>query len=137
MSRLIRTDSPSTERQRLRRSIAEALHRLALKTELDQEAKDLVALIVLSLREIVRNIESSAAAWEKRYYFEKAEALRNEWAWAGRYSERTALLVRAGDWARLPLLLADLSLRFGDVRVTKLTRSSKLWDGAYRRLMEE
>jgi hypothetical protein len=137
MSRLIKTDSPSTERQRLRRSIAEALHRLAGKTELDDEAKDLVSLIVLALREIVRNIESSAAAWEKRYYFEKAEALRTEWAWAGRYADRAGKLVKAGDWVRMPLLLADLSPRFKEVRVTKLTRTSKLWEGAYDRLMQE
>jgi hypothetical protein len=134
---VIRTDSPSTERQRLRRSVAEALHMLARKTELDDEAKDLVSLIVFALREIVRNIEASSVAWEKRYYFEKAEALRTEWAWAGRYADRAARLVKAGDWARLPILLADLAPRFADVRVSKLTRTAKLWDGAYRRLVEE
>jgi hypothetical protein len=135
VGRLVRTDSPGAQRQRLRRTIAEALHRLMAKPELDAEARDLAALIVLSLREIGSGIEASATAWDRRHYYVKADRLRHEWEWVDRSAERMTRLIRAGDWARLPVVLAGLAPRFGDVHVARLTRSAKLWEGAYDRLL--
>jgi hypothetical protein len=137
VGRLIQTDSPSAQRQRLRRTVAEALHRLMAKAELDDEARDLAALIVYALREMDAGIERSASAWDKRHYYVKADRLRDEWSWAGRAAERMTNLIRGGDWARLPVVLAQLAPRFADVNVVKLTRSSELWSGAYQRLIEE
>ena len=74
MGRLITVDGTGTERTRLRRTIAEALRLLGQKDGLDGEARDLTALIVFSLRQIAQGVDSSAAAWEKRDYFIKAEA---------------------------------------------------------------
>jgi hypothetical protein len=135
MGRLVRIDSPSTERQRLRRTIAEALHLLVKKPELDAEAKDLAALIVLALREISQIIETSATAWDKRHYYIKADQLRAEWEWAERAADRMENVIRAGDWPRLPVALASLVPRFRDVKVAKVTRSNALWSGAYARLI--
>ena len=73
MGRLVTIDGTGTERNRLRRTIAEALRLLAQKAELDDEARDLTALIVFSLRQIAAGVETSAAAWEKRDYYMKAE----------------------------------------------------------------
>ena len=137
MGRLITVDSTGTERQRLRRTIAEALHRLVAKRTLDEEAKDLAALIVLALREIDVGVERSATVWDKRHYYIKADHLRNEWGWASRYAERMAVIITVGDWARLPTVLAELVPRFSDVHVAKLTRSENLWRGAYAKLMAE
>jgi hypothetical protein len=136
MGRLIQTDSPSTERARLRRTIAEALNRLMAKRAMDEETKDLAALIVLALREIDAGIESSAGAWDKRQYYIKADRLRAEWAWCARTSDRMTDLILGGDWARLPVVLAALAPRFADVKVSRLTRSPELWGGAYERLVQ-
>ena len=137
MGRLVHIDSPSAERQRLRRTIAEALHLLVKKPELDAEAKDLAALIVLALREISRIIENSATAWDKRHYYIKADQLRAEWEWAERAAERMESLIRVGDWPRLPVALAALVPRFHDIKVKKVTRSNNLWSGSYALLMEK
>lgn len=136
MGRVIKVDSPGAERQRLRRTIAEALHLLVAKTSLDDEARDLASLIVFCLREIDRNIDASAAAWDKRGYYIRADQLRDEWDWAARSAERMTKLIRVGDWPRLPVALADLAGRFRDVRIAKVTRNPNLWRGAYHRLME-
>jgi len=133
---IVNTDSTGAERQRLRRTIAEALNRLMAKKELDDEARDLAALIVLSLRQMDAGIQRSAAAWEKRSYFVKADHLRTDWEWAARSADRMAVLIRGGDWARLPVVLASLAPRFADVQVVKLTRSPRTWQGAYARLMD-
>jgi hypothetical protein len=137
MGRLINTDSTGTQRQRWRRTIAEALKRLMAKPDLDAESKDLAALIVLSLREIAAGVEQSATAWDKRHYYIKADRLRAEWEWADRLAERLARLIRVDDWLRIPVVLAEIAPRFADVDVVKLTRSAELWQGAYLRVKNE
>jgi hypothetical protein len=135
MSRLITPDDTGVERERHRRTIAEALHRLAAKRQMDTEALDLSALIVFSLRAVHQGVERSAEAWDKRHYYVKADRLRSDWDWCARYADRLARLIRAGDWQRLPVVLGDLAPHFADIRVARLTRSERLWRGAYERLV--
>ena len=137
MGRLVTPDSTSTERQRWRRTIAEALHRLMAKRALDAEAKDLAALIVFALRAIHQGVEQSAAVWDKKHYYIKADHLRSDYEWVARYDQRLTSLIRVGDWPRVSVVLAELAPRFSDVSVAKLTRGPDLWNGAYRRLMDE
>jgi hypothetical protein len=107
------------------------------KRELDAEARDLAALIVFALREIQLGVEQSATVWDKKHYYIKADRLRAEWEWSSRAADRMAALIRAGDWVRLPVALADLVPRFADVGVTKLTRGPELWRGAYEKLLAD
>lgn len=136
MGRIVHTNRPSTQRQRLRRTIAEALHRLMRKNKPDEEAKDLVALIVFSLRELSAGVDRSAQAWEKRGYFMKADRFRRDWEWAEAMAKQLEAQLRAGDWPRLSASLGTLSVRFSDIRITRLTRSASLWEGCYRRLLK-
>nr|WP_290665467.1 hypothetical protein [Ardenticatena sp.] len=138
MSRLISTHgSPGTQRNRLRRTIAEALRLLMQKQTLDDEARDLAALIWFSLRAIEANIEQSATAWEKRNYYVKADRFRAQWAWLAPMQRRLERILREEMWELLPPLLADLSRYFDDITVNKRTRSKALWEGAYRRFLNE
>jgi len=137
MGRVISTESPGKIRSQHRRTIAEALRLLSQKRELDDEAKDLVALIVFSLHGIADTVEQTIAAWEKRNYYVKAEHFRHEWRWLEDMIEELSALIYEGRWSRLPALLARLAPRFADVRVSRLTRDPALWKGAYRRFMQE
>ena len=134
---IINVNSPGKRRSQARRTIAEALRHLYSKASLDAEAKDLAALIVFSLREIEQGVEESAAAWEKRDYFRKADQLRTEWAWAGKTAAALTKVLSAGWWEDLPDLLARLLPHFQDVTVNKLTRSPALWQGCYARLLQD
>jgi len=136
MGRIVHTDKPGTQRQRLRRTIAEALHHLMRKEHPDEEARDLVALIVFSLRELSAGVHRSAEAWEKRGYFMKADRFRRDWEWADPTADQLEALLRAGDWSRLSANLAALAARFSDIRITRLTRTAALWEGCYQRLLE-
>ncbi len=136
MSRVINTDSPSKQRHRLRRTIAEALRRLMEKPDFDDEAQDLAALIVFSLRELSAGIDRSATAWEKRGYFIKADRFRHEWEWTDKSADELEALIRDADWARVPVVLARLSPEFSDIKVRRFTRSSELWEDCHRRLVE-
>lgn len=134
MSRIIATESVGQQRSRLRRTIAEALRRLATKPAFDEESLDLAALIVFSLRRLEEGVEQTATAWEKRDYYLKADRFRREWEWLDdtAYALETALLL--GDQEHLPEILAALFPKFADITIARYTRSGALWDGCYQRL---
>jgi hypothetical protein len=135
VSRLINIDSPTTQRNRLRRGIANALRNLAQRQQLDDDARDLAAFIALALRELHAGVERSAEAWERRNYYLKADRFRSEWAWCEASGGRLEATIKAGDWARLPELLAQLAPRFSDIRIARPTRAPEAWRGSYDRLM--
>jgi hypothetical protein len=138
VSRIINTaGSPTTQRNRLRRSIAESLRRLMEKPRFDQESKDLTAFIVFALREIAEGVNQSAEAWEKRDYYIKADRFRQEWEWLGPMERLLTTALVYEQWNDLPPLFARLLAQFQDVTINKMTRSERLWDGAYDRLMAE
>jgi hypothetical protein len=118
----------------LRRTIAEALRRLATKQTFDQESLDLSALIVFSLRRLEEGVDQTASAWEKRDYYLKADRFRLEWEWLDdtAYNLETALLL--GNHDRVPEILATLFPRFTDITIARYTRSPALWEGCYQRL---
>jgi hypothetical protein len=134
LSRVISTDSVGKQRHQLRRTIAEALRRMASKSTFDQESQDLAALIVFSLRRLEEGVEQTCVAWEKRDYYLKADRFRRDWEWLEdtTYALESALLL--GQWDQVPAVLATLFPRFADITVAKFTRSADLWDGAYQKL---
>lgn len=137
MSRLINGINTGTERNQLRRTIAEALRHLMAKKKLDDKSKDLVALIVYSLRGIAAGVDQSAKAWEKRDYFVKADKFRLEWAWAEKYANKLEVILRGELWSELPIALAELAPKFADITITKFVRTEALWHGRYKQLMAE
>jgi hypothetical protein len=134
LTRIIATESVGQQRHNLRRTIAEALRRLATKQTFDQESLDLAALIVFSLRRLEQGVDQTATAWEKRDYYLKADRFRLEWEWLDdtAYALETALLL--GNHDRVPEILVTLFPRFADITIARYTRSSKLWEGCFRRL---
>jgi hypothetical protein len=105
LTRIIATESVGQQRHKLRRTIAEALRRLATKQIFDQESLDLAALIVFSLRRLEQGVDQTATAWEKRNYYLKADRFRLEWEWLDdtAYALETALLL--GNHDRVPEIL--------------------------------
>jgi hypothetical protein len=136
LSRVVTIDGVGQQRHQLRRTIAEALRRLASKSTFDRESQDLSALIVFSLRRLEEGVEQTVTAWEKRDYYLKADRFRRQWEWVSdtAYELETALLL--GQWDRVPRVLASLFPRFTDITISRYTRSPELWSGCYQRLAE-
>ena len=135
MSRVVSVDSVGSQRQRLRRTIAEALRRLMAKRDLDEEARDLAALIVFALREIDEGVEQTTAAWEKRDYYLKADRFRQEWLWVAPAADELEKVLRQQAWDRLPATLARLLSHFNDITINRMVRTDNLWTGCYQRLV--
>ncbi|HRE47269.1 MAG TPA: hypothetical protein PLD47_06040 [Aggregatilineales bacterium] len=137
MSRVINPDSVGKERNQLMRTAAELLRRLSQKTEIDDEAKDMVAALVYCFRGIEDGIEASMVAWEKRNYWNKVEQFRNEWIWVGSASARLTELIRNGAWDALPAQMVTLLPRFASISISKFTRDASSWQGAFAKLTAE
>lgn len=137
MSRVISTDSVGKERRQLRRTIAEALRRLAKKKSFDEESQDLAALIVFSLRRLDEGVDRTASAWEKRDYYLKADRFRIEWEWVNKTAYRLETALLLGRWEQVPEILAELFPKFTDVTIARFTRSPELWRGCYQRLSSD
>ena len=135
MSRVINTNGPGPRRNQALRTIAEALRHLREKPALDAEARDLAAAIALALNDVAETIEESAAAWDDRNYYLKADKFRRDWLWAGISARELTTLIRAGRWEDLPPVLAMLVPHVAGITVTKLTRSAEAWRGAYATLL--
>jgi hypothetical protein len=140
MSRIISTQGPGKIRSQHRRTIAEALRRLSQKPQLDDEAKDLAALIIFSLHAIADTVEQTTDAWERRDYYLKADRFREQWRWLEPMTDELSGIVggnSAGLWEQLPDALARLMAHFADIKVKQMTRKPALWAGAYERFIQE
>jgi hypothetical protein len=137
MSRVINPDSTGKQRNQLMRTAAEILRRLSQKSDIDAEVKDMVATLVFCFREIDEGIEQSAAAWEKRDYWVKAEELRQRWSWAGDMADQLKAMIYSDLWHMMPQMMVKLLPRVADIKITKLTRKESDWQGNYTRLMRE
>ncbi|NQV72657.1 hypothetical protein HQ496_06005 [bacterium] len=138
MSRIVRTgDTPAKTRNAHRRSCAEVIRLLAQKPSFDDEAKDMAAFLVFSLRGIGDTIESSAGVWDERNYWKKAEALRHKWRWTTKKSDELGKLVVEGKWQMLAPHIIELIPHFSDVTITAITRTPDWWVGARRALIKE
>jgi len=137
MGRVINTDSTGKRRNQNMRTAAEILRRLSQKTAVDDDVKDMVAMLVYCFREIDEGIDQSAAAWEKRDYWMKADEFRLRWGWAGGAADELQAVIYQDAWHRLPEIIVKLLPRFSDITITKFTRKESLWKGVYERLMGE
>jgi len=142
VSRVVHTGDTAAKRRNAHlRSCAEALRHLAERDELadgrfDDEARDMAAFLVFQLRGIAGTIESSAAAWDDRDYWKKAEAFRHEWRWTSTTADRLEALILAGRWAEVPTVLLELLPRVQHVTIAALTRDADWWCGALRALQK-
>lgn len=137
MGRVINTNSPGKRRSHSMRTIAELLRRLAQQQGVDDDTRDMMAMIVYCLRDIDASILESIEAWEKRGYWQKADKFQQEWFWSGQMARKVEKLVLNDDWETLPDVLMQLFPHFADIEINKMTRKPDLWSGAYDELRAE
>ena len=135
MARVINTNSPGKRRNAHMRTIAEILRLISQHREINQQTRDLVAMLVYSLRGVAETVEESVLAWEKRGYWKKADDFQQKWWWSTLMADEIEKLLRDGNWDKLPETMIKLYPRFADIQVNKMTRDPAKWNGAYRRLI--
>ena len=137
MARVINTNSPGKRRNAHMRTIAEILRRLSQQQEINQESKDMVAMLVFCLRGIDSTVEESMVAWEKRGYWKKSDEFQQKWWWASRMSRSIEDLLQNECWEQLPETMMQLYTHVADLKVNRLTRDPSTWQGAYQKLLSQ
>jgi len=137
MGRVVNTNAPAKRRSHLMRTIAEILRGLGQKKGLDDEVKDMVATIILSLREIDETIGESVKAWEKRNYYKKASDFEEKWWWSQALRPSLEKILREDKWEDLPMVMLKLLPHFSDIEINKAMRSESDWHGNYDIVMPQ
>lgn len=137
MARVINTNSPGKRRNAHMRTIAEILRHLSQQREVNQQTKDMVAMIVFCLRGVDATVEESIRAWEKRGYWKKADDFQQKWWWSSLMADAIEKLLRDGNWDQIPEIMIKLYPHFADIQVNRMTRDPADWDGAYLKLLHD
>ena len=137
MARVINTNNPGKRRNSFMRTSAEILRRLSQQKEVDEDTKDMVAMLIYCFRGIDATVEESITAWEKRGYWKKADDFQQKWWWTSLMETSLKKLVEEDDWDKLPEVMVKLFPHLSDIKINKMTRNAKEWEGTYRKLMEE
>jgi hypothetical protein len=130
------SESGTTYRNRLTKSIVLAVRKLMQKGQPDKESLDMAAYVVLALEKIEESVDLSATAWEKRDYWLKADRFRMEWGWTE--GRRLALekAVLAQDWGKIATELILVAQQFNKVEVSDKNRLGEPWIGAWKVLKD-
>ena len=128
------TESGTTLRNRLARSIVLAIRTLMKQGSPDEKSLDMAAYIVLALEKINETIEAAMIAWEKRDYWVKADQFRQEWSWIEGSQARLKAAVLAQNWPEIATEAISIGQRFSKVQIAEKNRIGEPWVGAWNAL---
>jgi len=132
VSRIVKTSTPGKERGHLSKAIVVTIREFMRQTKPDDNTRDMIAFIILALREIADGIDKSVIAWEKRGYWVKADKYRMDWAWVTPKEQELNKAFQVNDWGQIAGSLVSLMGRFSDIKVSDKHRMGKPWIGAYK-----
>jgi len=135
LTRIINLDSTGKQRTYLTRSIVVALRELAMKTDVDEQTRDLVAYVVIALQSISKTIDTTVQAWEKRGYWIKSDRYRLEWMWTEEMGKKMETALKKEDWQSLAIFTAKVSEKLNNVTVSTRHRLGKPWEGAWNKFL--
>ena len=135
MTQYIKTESGSSIRNKLLKSIIITIRDLGKQNEVNYDTKDMIAFIILSLIKISETIEEAVIAWEKRDYWLKADRFRLEWEWTIKSSNGLYQALLNDDWETISTLIPIIAGKCRNVKLSSKSGSLKIWVGAYNNLM--
>jgi hypothetical protein len=133
---LINPDNSGKRRERYLKATVLAIRELVGKKKVDDEARDLTAFIVLTLRQVDETIDETCTAWEKRDYWIKADQFRQQWMWTTPAANKLEQAVMENRWQLVPAVVKDMARHLQNVTAPKRDWGTP-WQGAYTVLQEK
>jgi hypothetical protein len=134
VSRIVNAQATGRERSQLVRAIIVAIREISRQSSFGDQARDLAAFIVLALRSILKGVDGSARAWEKRGYWVKADRFRMDWDWAEPLAAKLQGAIESADEPLVASLVMQVAQRLSGVQVSANPRVGTPWVGAFSRL---
>jgi hypothetical protein len=131
VTRIIKTTTPGKEREHLSKAIVITIRAFMRQQEPNADTKDMLAFIILALREIADGIDKSVTAWEKRGYWVKADKYRMDWQWVGPMAAKLDKAFKEEKWTVLAGFMVEIMGRFSQIKVSDRHRMGEPWSGAY------
>lgn len=132
-------ENPSTTRTKLAKQVVVAFRNIVKQNSMNNDVKDSIAYISFLLKDIQRNVDSTACAWEKRDYWVKADKFRREWQWVDKTLAVIHLICEENQWDEFPSFIMIISngLQNLKIKLSKKDQSTKNWQGAYNALVSK
>jgi len=136
LSRVIKPESAASMRNRLLRQVATVLHEGRSDHLTEQDLQDMVAFIVLALRQIIISIDQTTTAWEKRGYWLKADRFRLDWNWVNLSSQKLEAILEENRFQEAYQVLGELAGGMQGIQPRKNVQA-RFWVGAWKQWENE
>ena len=137
MGNLINPDNSGKRRDRMVKATVLAMRELAQRRKVDADTRDLVAFLVLTLKQIDATIDETCRAWEKRDYWIKADNFRQQWVWTQAAATKLEQAILENKWSLIPPTVLDMTRHLSSVTLPKRNNWGTPWNGAYALLIEK
>jgi hypothetical protein len=137
LSRVYRTHSLSSERDKLLKLIVYSISKIPEENEGSDRYKDLTAFIALTSKAVIDSIDTTIKAWEKRGYWIKADKFRDKWSWIYLFFDSLKEIILHEDWHQLSGLFSSIQIYLSDVTVPKRPSFDKPWIGSYDKFINK
>ena len=117
MGRIIHTTNPTRQRRSVLKKMASAIQNFSKSPQSDESVSEFTATLIASLQEIRDSVDRTAAAWEKRDYWLKADAFRRQWSWVEKRHTGLKNLMPSGSPADLRRQIQDLGEELENLRL--------------------
>jgi hypothetical protein len=133
LSRIVRQESAARARERILQATALAIRHAATQSPSSTDRHDVFAFIVLALGEISESVDTSAAAWEKRGYWLKADRFRRDWVWVDQAKRKIDGALRNEDYTAAGEGVGELLGHLAGVKIPTRMRRTTPWQGSWER----
>ena len=134
MGRVINSELPANKRKKICQLMARGLDVLSEEGLNPVDRDDLIAFIVLCLREIEKTLVQTCSQWEKRGYWIKSEKFMQEWAWVDLCQRKLMLSKKESGWDNIPDDIGEVRKNLEKFSLKTTKSSNNFWSGAYRKL---
>jgi hypothetical protein len=98
-----------------------------------EELRDRLAFLALTLAQVLRSVEQTADAWEKRGYWVKSDRFRAEWGWLPDTLRKLSDLLAEQRLEEALRLAGELNDRLPAPSGSPRSTSGAIWSGAWAR----
>ena len=129
MPHIVNDKDPGKERRLLCRAVVVAIRYFSHQKEHNTDSHDLIVFIILSLETVIKTVDRTVFAWEKRDYWMKADRFRLEWSWVELYSKELRIAYSSQNWRSIEEIIANIGKKLVGVKVSENNRIGTPWKG--------
>ena len=118
MGRIIHTTNPTRLRTIALKKMTAAIREFLRSANNDSGLFELGATLAAALQEISESVDHTAAAWEKRDYWLKADAFRRQWSWVEKFLTGIKQSVSSRNPAGLQKQIIELGEKLGSLKIS-------------------